>query len=249
MPAFAGSPDHKQVTLEQIPLNNFEILREKKHFRFPSREREFYVAFDCPKCNLEKGEVRINSPIEQLKIGLVGDEDHVVNWPGFLLLLQVFRGSTSCNLLPIDKVKLETGWLKVAGYAARQAKPIEKLTFEDIHCESASDGATCTALLKHCQNWQVGDFRMTGDLGESFWEEMASATNTECLKGGKKSNLKRGRVTKKVLKRGRRDHLKKVCLATAAASWNLYAKVYKDKTVIKDKEEGWKMIEQMLDTV
>ena len=198
---------------------------------------------------MEKGEVRINSPIEQLKIGLVGDEDHVVNWPGFLLLLQVFRGSTSCNLLPIDKVKLETGWLKVAGYAARQAKPIEKLTFEDIHCESASDGATCTALLKHCQNWHVDTFRMTGDLGESFWEEMASATNTECLKGGKKGNLKRVRVTKKVLKRGRRDHLKKVCLATVADSWNIYAKMYKDKTVIKDKEEGWKVIEQVLDSV
>ena len=38
MAAFAGSPDHKQVPLEQIALNNFEILREKT-FQVPEQRK------------------------------------------------------------------------------------------------------------------------------------------------------------------------------------------------------------------
>ena len=94
---------------------------------------------------MEKPEVQINSSSVQEKTGLVGDEDHVVNWPGFLLLVEVFRASTSCDLLPISKVKLATGMLRIAGYVARQTKPVEKLTIDNIHCETANDGAACTA--------------------------------------------------------------------------------------------------------
>jgi len=210
--------------------------------RFPSREKEYYVALDCPNCNLEKPEVQLNGPRVQEKTGLVGNEDHVVNWPGFLLLVEVFRGSASCDLLPIAKVKLETGLLKIAGYAAGQTKPVKKFTMEDFHCESAKEGAACTALLQQCQEWRIETFRMTGDLGEPFWEGMATATSSDC----EKENLRSVRVTRKVLKRGRRDHLRKVCHASKKASWNVYAMEFCDK---KHKgEKGWKVIEKVLDT-
>ena len=201
---------------------------------------------DCPKCNLsalEKPEVQINSSSVQEKTGLVGDEDHVVNWPGFLLLVEVFRTSTSCDLLPISKVKLATGMLRIAGYVARQTKSVEKLTFDDIHCETANDGAACTALLQQCTKWDVDTFRMTGDLGEPFWEGMATATSTD----SEKKNLRGVRVTKRVLKRGRRDHLKKVCQATKAC-WNVYAWEHSEKKRPLKREEGWKVIEKVLDT-
>lgn len=215
--------------------------------RCPSIKKEYYVAMDCPKCNLEKPEVQTNSATVQEKTGLVGDEDHVVNWPGFLLLVEVFRATTSCDLLPISKVRLVTGMLRIAGYVARQAKPVEKLTIEDIHCETENDGAACTALLQQCQKWQVDTFRMTGDLGEPFWEGMATATNTDC----EKENLKAVRVTKRVLKRGRRDHLRKVCQATKGACWNVYAWEYSEQNKRQrgeKGEEGWKVIEKVLDT-
>jgi len=211
-----------------------------------SKEKEYYVALDCPKCNLEKPEVQLNSAYMQEKTGLVGDEDHVVNWPGFLLLVEAFRASASCNLLPIAKVRLSTGMHRIAGYVARQAKPVKKLTIDDIHCESENDGAVCTALLQQCQKWHVDTFRMTGDLGEPFWEGMATATNTE----SEKENLGGVRVTKRVLKRGRRDHLRKVNQATKAC-WNVYAWEHSEKkrNKIGEKgEEGWKVIEKVLDT-
>ena len=166
----------------------------------------------------------------------------MVNWPGFLLLVEVFRGSASCDLLPIAKVKLETGLLKIAGYAAGQTKPVKKFTMEDFHCESAKEGAACTALLQQCQEWRIETFRMTGDLGEPFWEGMATATSSDC----EKENLRSVRVTRKVLKRGRRDHLRKVCHASKKASWNVYAMEFCDK---KQKgEKGWNVIEKILDT-
>ena len=195
---------------------------------------------------MEKPEVQINSATVQEKSGLVGDEDHVVNWPGFLLLVEVFRASASCNLLPIAKVKLATGMHRIAGYVARQAKPVEKLTIDDIHCESEHDGAVCTALLQQCQNWHVDTFRMTGELGEPFWEGMAIAINTE----SEKENLGTVRVTKRVLKRGRRDHLRKVCQASKKPCWNVYAWEYSENKRQKGEkaEEGWKVIERVLDT-
>jgi len=211
--------------------------------RFPSIEKEYYVALDCPKCDLEKPEVQINSPRVQESTGLVGDEDHVVNWAGFLLLVEVFNGLSNCDPLPVAKVKLETGMLRVAGYVARQTKPVQKLTIDEIHCETAVDGAACTALLQRCEKWHVGTFRMTGNLGEPFWEGMATATTTDC----EEENLQSVKVTKKVLRRGRRDHLRKVCQATKKACWNVYAGEFTENKKGGKREEGWKIVERVLD--
>jgi len=217
--------------------------------RFPSKEKEYYVALDCPKCDIEKPEVQINSPSVQEKTGLVGDEDHVVNWTGFLLLVEVFKGLSNCDLLPVAKVKLATGLLRVAGYVALQTKPVQKLTINEIHCETAVDGAACTALLQRCETWNVDTFRMTGNLGEPFWEGMATATTIHPEEGGEKENLQSVRVTKKVLKRGRREHVRKVCQATKKACWNVYAGEFtENKGKGEKREEGWSIVERVLDT-
>jgi len=206
--------------------------------RFPSNSKKHthYVAFNCPNCDLEKPETNLNLPEEQTPTGLAGDEDHVVSWAGFLLIFEIFKESVSCDLLPIEKVELQTGWFKVADFIARQTRPVKKLSLEDVHCQSEEDGATLTGLIKQCQKWQVGTFRMTGGLGQSFWEDLAAATMGD--------HLNIVRVTKKVLKKANRDHLRKVW-QSSKASWNVYSKLWGGW--MRD-EEGWSKLEEVIDS-
>jgi len=209
--------------------------------RFPSNSKKHthYVAFNCPNCDLEKPETNLNLPEELTPTGLAGDEDHVVSWAGFLLLFEIFKEAVSCDLLPVEKVNLQTGWLKVADFIARQTHPVKKLSLDDVHCQSEEDGATLTGLIKKCQKWEVGTFRMTGDLGQSFWEDLAAATMGD--------HLNIVRVTKKVLKKANRGHLRKVW-QSSKASWNVYTKLWGRGRCHGGDEEGWSKLEEVIDS-
>ena len=76
--------------------------------------------------------------------------------------------------LPIRKADLGTGFLRIAAYAARQAEPIESLSISEIHCGSASEGAACVSLLQQSLKWDVDILRLTGSVGELFWEGLAT---------------------------------------------------------------------------
>ena len=77
--------------------------------------------------------------------------------------------------LPIHKADLGTGFLRLAAYAARQAEPLESLSISEIHCGSASEGEACVSLLQHSLKWEIDILRLTGSVGELFWEGLATA--------------------------------------------------------------------------
>ena len=103
-----------------------------------------------------------------------GPDVHQLSWPGFLLLVEASKGSDRPPL-PICKANLATGFLRIAAYAADQGAPIERLNISEVHCGSASEGEAFVGLLKQSQNWEVDILRLTGSVGELFWEGLATA--------------------------------------------------------------------------
>ena len=99
---------------------------------------------------------------------------HHLSWPGFLLLVEASKGSDQ-HPLPISEANLATGFLRIAAYAAAQGAPIERVNISEVHCGSASEGEAFVGLLKQTQNWEVDILRLTGSVGELFWEGLATA--------------------------------------------------------------------------
>ena len=102
-----------------------------------------------------------------------GPDVHQLSWPGFLLLVEASKGSDQPPL-PICKANLATGFLRIAAYAADQGAPLERLNISEVHCGSASEGEAFVGLLKQSQNWEVDILRLTGSVGELFWEGLAT---------------------------------------------------------------------------
>ena len=92
----------------------------------------------------------------------IGGGEHDLSWPGFLLLVEAAKGLDRIPL-PIRKVDVRTGFLRIAAYAARQVEPIESLSINEVNCESSSEGQACVGLL------QIVYYLPFADLPHSFW--------------------------------------------------------------------------------
>ena len=99
---------------------------------------------------------------------------HQLSWPGFLLLVEASKGSDQPPL-PICKANLGTGFLRIAAYAADQGDPIESLSISEVNCPTSESGEACVSLLQRSKKWEIEVLRLTGSVGELFWEGLASA--------------------------------------------------------------------------
>ena len=143
-----------------------------------------------------------------LRIGLnAGDGEHDLSWPGFLLLVEAAKGLDRIPL-PILKVDVRTGFLRIAAYAARQVEPIESLSINEVNCESLREGQACVGLLQQSQKWAIEVLRLTGSVGELFWEGLATSM-ASC------KFLEKIRLSKRVMTRGSPDHLRRVWCSTS----------------------------------
>jgi len=209
--------------------------------RFPKNLESSYVAVKCAQCKSEAKKRLMQALLDGRSGG--GGGVHQLSWPGFLLLVEASKGSDPPPL-PIRKADLGTGFLRIAAYAARQAEPIESLSISEIHCGSSSEGEACVSLLQQSLKWDVDILRLTGSVGELFWEGLATAM------AGCKS-LEKIRLSRRVMARGRPDHLRRVWQSTSHV-WCVYGGDEICRTTfgsnrVDKEEEGWKEIERIID--
>ena len=147
---------------------------------------------------------------------------------------------------------------RASSLCCSSAAVVEEVEAEEVDCSTSTDGQALVGLLQQCENWVVRNLRLTGTVDKHFWKGLASAIPIGPIPQywwDDASVLQMIRMNRKVMARGRRDHLRKVWRFTGGVGG--YWWVYGNSEPIRRRnnfghgvereEEGWKEIELELE--
>ena len=193
----------------------------------------------------------------QLCDTILGAVSFTVSLKGFLHIAEAVKGSDHPPL-PLHKADLNRitsrSIRELAAYAARQPLwRVEEVEVEEVDCSTSTDGQALVGLLQQCENWVVRKLRLTGTVDKHFWQGLALAIPIGPIPQywrDEASVLQMIRMNRKVMARGRPDHLRKVWRFTGGSSgywWvNGNCEPIRRRTIfghgVEREEEGWKEI-------